>query len=75
MEQFGFDIKDSFKFSLDYIGVGLGTGLSLQLLFLVPVLGPLIAPFLATVMSTIVLYELTNLHLQAPKRIPVAVEA
>lgn len=75
MEQFGFRIKESFRFSLDFIGVGLGTGLSLQLLFLVPVLGPLIAPFLATVTATITLYELTDLHRQIPEAAPQAAPA
>jgi len=75
LEQFNLTIKESFKYTRNFIGVALGCGLSMQLFFLVPVMGPVIAPFLAAVTATIAMVELSDLHLRpALKPIPVEEE-
>lgn len=67
LEQFGLSIKESMNYSKQFIGIALGVGLVIQVLFLLPVLGPVLAPMLAAVTASIALYELTDLHLPAPK--------
>lgn len=62
-EQFGLSIKDSAKYTKGYAGIALGIGLVLNILFLIPIIGPIAAPILGAVTVTIVMYELSDLHL------------
>lgn len=62
-EQFGLTIKESTKYAQNYIGVALAVGILVHFLLLVPVFGTIITPFLAAVLVTIVMYELSDLHL------------
>ncbi len=64
VEQFQFTIQESFRYSREYIGVSIGVGLVIHLFFMVPLVGPLIAPFLAAVTVTIVMVELSTIHVQ-----------
>ncbi|MEO0339839.1 MAG: hypothetical protein AAF242_11545 [Bacteroidota bacterium] len=63
VEQFQFSIQESFRYSKEFIGVSIGVGLVLHLFFMVPLVGPLVAPFLAAVTVTIVMVELTTVHI------------
>lgn len=63
LEQFELTIKESFKYSQNYVGIALGTGLALHVFFLVPVVGPVIAPFLSAVTVTLAMFELSDIHL------------
>ena len=67
LEQFGLSVKESLTYSQPLIGIALGVGLVIQVLFMVPILGPVVAPMLAAETPSIALYELTDLHLSAPK--------
>lgn len=72
LEQFNFTIKESMKFSQQFIGIALGVGLIIQVLFLLPVVGTILGPMLAAVTVSIALYELTDIHLRRPE--PVIIE-
>lgn len=62
-EQFGLTIKESRRYALGYIGVAAAAGLVAYLLMLVPVAGVIGAPILVSVAVTIVMYELSDLHI------------
>lgn len=59
-EQFGLTIKESIRFSREYIGVGLAVGLLVNVLMFIPIIGFIVAPLLAAVVTTIVLYAETE---------------
>lgn len=62
-EQFGLSIKESRQYALNYIGVAAAAGLVAYLLMLVPVAGVIAAPILTSVAATLVMYELSDLHI------------
>lgn len=62
-EQFHLSIKESLQYAKNYIGIAVAIGFMLQLLFLIPVFGSIIGPFVAAVVATLVMYQLTDLHL------------
>jgi uncharacterized protein YacL len=62
-EQFHMKIKDSLKYSLRYGGVSLGVGIVLYVLMAIPVIGPIAGPILASVTATLVMFEVSDLHL------------
>jgi hypothetical protein len=62
-EQFHLKIKESFKYTWRYAGVALGVGVVLYVLMAIPVVGPLLGPILAGVTATLVMYEVSDLHL------------
>ena len=63
-EQFELTIKESSRYALNYIGVAAAAGLVAYLLMLVPVAGVIAAPILTSVAVTIVMYEISELHLR-----------
>lgn len=63
IEQFELTIKESAAYAKKYPGIALGIGLVLHFLLLIPVVGAIIGPFLAAVTVTLVMYELTDLHI------------
>ena len=63
-EQFGLSVKESARYTYNnYVGATLGLGLVLNILLFIPLLGAVIAPFLSAVTATLVMYELSDLHL------------
>lgn len=63
-EQFGLSIKDSAKYTYqNHLGVALGVGLILNILLFIPVLGVVVGPLLSAVTATLVMYQLSDLHL------------
>lgn len=63
-EQFGLSVKDSAQSTYqNHMGVALGLGVVLNILLFIPVLGAVIAPPLSAVTGTLVMYELSDLHL------------
>ena len=60
---FGLSIKESMKYTRNYIGIALATGLVAQLLMTVPVFGPILMPVVSGIATTIAMYELADLHL------------
>lgn len=62
-EQFHMKIKESLKYSLRYIGVSLAVGIVLYVLMAIPLIGPIAGPILASVTATLVMYEVSDLHL------------
>lgn len=66
-EQFGLSIKDSVKYSRQYLGVALASGLFLHLVMMVPVVGSIVGPVVASVAVTLVMFELSDLHLKGEK--------
>ncbi|MCB0593793.1 MAG: hypothetical protein KDD28_06855, partial [Phaeodactylibacter sp.] len=63
-EQFELTIKESSRYALNYIGVAAAAGLVAYLLMLVPVAGVIAAPILTSVAVTIVMYEISELHIR-----------
>ncbi len=61
-EQFGLNIKESLRYSFNYLGVVLAIGLVLYILMAIPVIGPIAGPILASVTATLAMYELSDLH-------------
>ena len=62
-EQFELTIKESSRYALNYVGVAAAAGLVAYLMMLVPVAGVIAAPILTSVAVTIVMYELSDLHI------------
>lgn len=62
-EQFHLKIKESLQYSLRYAGVLLPIGIVLYLLMAIPIIGPLAGPILASVTATLVMYQISDLHL------------
>lgn len=62
-EQFNLTINESFKYTFQYAGVALAVGAVLYILMLIPIVGPIIGPIVAAVTATMVMYELSDLHL------------
>ncbi len=63
-EQFGLSISDSLKYTLQYAGVALAVGAVLYVVMLIPVAGTILGPLMAAVTATMVMYELSDLHLR-----------
>ena len=51
-------IKQSFKFTQQYIGVALAVGVVVYMLMLLPLVGTVLAPLLGAVVSTMTMYQL-----------------
>lgn len=64
IEQFGFEIKESMKYGTQFIGVSLAIGLFLSIVLLIPLIGAIIGPMIAAVTLTLVMYRLSDLHLE-----------
>jgi len=64
IEQFHLKIKESIRYSRQFIGVGICTGLILHLLLPIPVAGPVLGSVLAAVAATLAMWELSDLHLR-----------
>lgn len=62
-EQFELSIKESARYTRSYMGVALALGLVLNLLLRIPIAGALIGPLIAAVTVTLVMYQLSDLHL------------
>lgn len=62
-EQFHMKIKESLKYSLKYVGVSMAIGIVLFVLMAIPVIGPIAGPILASVTATLVMHEISDLHL------------
>jgi hypothetical protein len=62
-EQFHLKIKESLKYTLRYSGVALAVGTVLYVLMVIPIIGPIIGPIVASVTATLVMYEVSDLHL------------
>lgn len=62
-EQFELTIKESSRYALKYIGVAAAAGLVAYLMMLVPVAGVIAAPIITSVAATLVMYELSDLHI------------
>ncbi|GJM34499.1 MAG: hypothetical protein DHS20C18_35000 [Saprospiraceae bacterium] len=62
-EQFDMSIKESAKYAQNYIGVALALGLVVYVLLLIPVLGTIAAPIIAAVTGSLIMYQLSDLHL------------
>ncbi len=63
-EQFDLSIKESLKYSRQYLGIALGTGLVLQVMLGIPGIGPIAGPFISAVAVCLTMHELTDLHLR-----------
>ncbi len=63
-EQFGLSIKESEKYARNYVGVCLALGLTTNLLLFIPLIGAIIAPVIVAVTATLVMYHLSDLHLE-----------
>jgi hypothetical protein len=59
-EQFKLTIKESYRFSQTFLGVGLAIGIAVNALLQIPLLGVIVAPLLAAVTATLVLYAETE---------------
>jgi len=62
-ELFGLNVKESMRYSRNYIGIAVATGMVAQLLMAIPVFGPILMPFISGIATTIAMYELSDLHL------------
>lgn len=62
-EQFHLKIKESLKYTIRYSGVALAVGTVLYVLMVIPIIGPVLGPILASVTATLVMYEVSDLHL------------
>ena len=62
-EQFHLKIKESLKYTWRYAGVALAIGVVLYVLMAIPIIGPIAGPILASVTATLVMYEVSDLHL------------
>ena len=62
-EQFGLGIKESVKYSKQFVGVAVAAGLILSVLVLIPFFGIIIAPILTTVAVCLMMYQNSNLHI------------
>lgn len=62
-EAFGLDIKESLRYTQNYIGIAMATGLVAQVLLPIPLLGPILMPIVTGIAATIAMYELSDLHL------------
>lgn len=74
LEQFEMSIKESLNYSKQYVGLALGIGLVIQVLFMVPIAGTILAPMVAAVTVSIILYELTDLHLHPKEALLIEAE-
>ena len=63
-EQFGLTINESLKYTSQYFGIALAVGAVLYIIMLIPIVGPIAGPIIAAVTATIVMYELSDLHLR-----------
>jgi len=63
-EQFHLPIKESFKNTKRFVGVAIAVGLFLNVLLLIPVIGPIIGPMVAAVAVTLIMYQISNIHLK-----------
>lgn len=66
-EQFELTITQSAKYARNYIGVALGLGMVLNLLFYFPVVGSILGPILGGVAVTLVMYEISDVHILGEK--------
>lgn len=64
-EQFGLSIKESFHLGKQFIGVSLALGLFMQIAFYIPIAGAVAGPLIAAVTVTLVMFELSDLHLKS----------
>lgn len=71
-EQFGMSIKQSFAYGKQYLGVSLALGIFLQLAFYIPIAGAVAGPLIAAVTVSLVMFQLSDLHLRRGG--PMAVE-
>lgn len=62
-EQFHLKIKESLKYTFRYAGVALAVGVVLYVLMAIPIIGPIAGPILASVTATLVMYQVSDLHL------------
>ncbi len=62
-EQFHMGIRESLKFSQNFIGVAMALGIFLYFVLMVPIAGAVAAPCIAAVAATMVMYKLSDLHL------------
>lgn len=60
-EQFHMSIKESAKYSRQFIGVALATGLILYLIMIVPVVGPIVGPIIGSVAVTLLMFKISDL--------------
>lgn len=63
-EQFGLTINESLKYTSQYFGIALAVGAVLYIIMLIPIAGPIVGPIIAAVTATIVMYDLSDLHLR-----------
>jgi hypothetical protein len=59
-EIYHMSIKQSFKYTRQYIGVSIGIGIVIYVLMLLPLIGAALAPLLAAVTATITMHELNK---------------
>ena len=62
-EQFELTITESAKYARQFVGVALGVGLITNVMLMIPAVGPIVGPILAAVTVTLVMYELSDLHI------------
>ena len=62
-EQFELSIKESSRYALNYVGVAAAAGLVAYLMMLVPVAGVIAAPIITSVAVSLIMYELSDLHI------------
>lgn len=66
-EHFDMNISESAKFTHHFAGVAIGVGIIVKLLLSIPLIGTIIVPLFTGVLATLVMYELSDLHLIGKK--------
>ncbi len=60
---FDLSVRESMRYTRNYIGIALATGLVAQVLMAIPLIGPVLMPVVSGIATTIAMYELADLHL------------
>lgn len=66
-EHFDMNISESAKFTHHFAGVAIGVGVVVKLLLAIPLIGTIVVPLFTGVLATLVMYELSDLHLIGKK--------
>lgn len=68
-EQFHLTIRESFKYSKQFIGVSLALGLFLNLMLYIPIVGSVLGSMVAAVTVCLVMHSISDIHLRKEQEV------